>query len=79
MKLLKRGRRLARRALLPLRMRMERKGRLVIGMPAGHPELLAGAERDAVRPHFLLWTAELLETEQTSGFIIESVRREEGR
>lgn len=79
MKILKRARRLAKRSWLRLRVRMERKGRLVIGMPVGHPELLAGAERDAVRPHFLAWTAELLETEQTSGYIIESVRREEGR
>jgi hypothetical protein len=78
-KLLKRARRLAKRSWLRLRIRMERKARLVIGMGVHYPELLAGAERDAVRHHFLLWTAELLETEQTSGYIIESVRREEGR
>lgn len=70
---------LARRPLRAFLIRRERRARDVLGMGRFHPERLAGAERDAVRPHFLAWTAELADTEQTAGFIIESVRREEGR
>jgi hypothetical protein len=70
---------LIKRAWRRVRIRRERAARLRLRVPLRHPELLSGAEKDAVRPHFLAWTAELLETEQTSGFIIEALRREQGK
>lgn len=70
---------LLKRAWLRFRIRLERRARQRLGVPLAYPELLAGAEREAVSPHFLAWTAELLETEQTSGFIIDALRREQGQ
>jgi hypothetical protein len=69
----------AARAWRRWRIRREQAARKALGMPLAHPELLAGAERDEVRPHFLAWTAELLESGQTSGYIIDAVRREQGQ
>jgi hypothetical protein len=67
------------RAWRRFRIRRERAARRAIRMAELHPELLAGAERWAVKPHFLAWTAELLESGQTSGYIIDAVRREQGQ
>jgi hypothetical protein len=67
-----------KRAWRAARIRRERGARLRLRVPLAYPELLAGAERAAVRPHFLAWTAELLETEQTSGHIIADEMRRRG-
>jgi ABC-type nitrate/sulfonate/bicarbonate transport system permease component len=68
---------LLKRAWRRFRIRRERADRRRLRVPLRHPELLAGAEQEAATPRFAAWTAELLETEQTAGFIIEALRREQ--